>query len=668
MSDKDIARMRELEGLLKHYSEAYYQQDAPLVPDSTYDQLFRELVSLEEKYPNATIKSSPTKAVGSAPSQQFQTLKHVAPMLSLDNAMNEKEFTDFNARLEKLLVTPEITFACEPKLDGLAVSITYIDGKLARALTRGDGQQGEDVTHNAIAIQSIPDTLKGSHIPKRIEVRGEICMAKSVFEKHNAYARLHDEKLFANPRNAAAGSLRQLDAKITAKRNLSFFAYAMVLEEGDSNYPTHQSELDYLKTLGVPVVFDRKIVKGVAGVMSYYENLLAKRNDLDIEIDGLVVKVNNIEEQNICGFSTRAPKWAIAFKFPAVEEVTTIEAIDFQVGRTGAITPVARLKPVQVAGVRVSNATLHNMQELHRKDVRVGDQVSIRRAGDVIPEVVAVLKDERKKRLSIVKAPESCPSCAGPLEQVDGEAVIRCVSGHQCPAQQLEAIKHFVSRGAMDIDGLGDKWVQQLLDLGLIKSSADIYKLTKDHLIGLEGLGDKSIQNLLTAIQNSKETTFAKFLYALGIREVGKATARQLAKHFVDLASLQSASQEVLQQVPDVGPIVASHIYHYFHSDKNKAFVKALLEAGIHWPQQEISHQSQTLAGNNYVITGSFVDYSRDEIKEILQNKGAKVSGSVSKNTTALVCGDKPGSKLAKAESLNIPIIGPEKLLELFSS
>jgi DNA ligase (NAD+) len=667
MSQNDTQRMRELEALLHRYSEAYYQQDAPLVPDSTYDQLFRELALLEEKHPQEISKTTPSKAVGSLPGEQFKTLKHVAPMLSLDNAMNEKEFTEYNARVEKLLVAPNIIFACEPKLDGLAVSITYDRGKLVRALTRGDGQQGEDVTHNALVIESIPNTLKGKGIPDRIEVRGEICMAKSVFEKHNAYARLHDGKIFANPRNAAAGSLRQLDSKITAKRNLSFFAYAMVLEGAESKYLTHKDALDYLESLAIPVVFDRDVVTSVAGVMDYYKNLVARRNDLDIEIDGLVVKVNAIADQKTCGFSSRAPKWAIAFKFPAVEEVTSIEAIDFQVGRTGAITPVARLKPVQVAGVRVSNATLHNMQELHRKDVRVGDQVSIRRAGDVIPEVVAVLKDERKKTLPEVKAPSSCPSCGGPLEQVDGEAVIRCVSGHQCPAQQLEAIKHFVSRGAMDIDGLGEKWVQQLLDLGLIKSSADIYKLTKDHLVGLDGLGDKSIHNLLTAIEASKETTLAKFLYALGIREVGKATARQLAIFYGSLDALQKASQEELPKVPDVGPIVASHIFNYFDSARNQNFVDALLQAGLHWPAIEKAPQVQSLEGHTYVITGSFDGMSRDEIKEILQNKGAKVSGSVSKKTTGLICGEKAGGKLTKAENLGVPLIDREHLTKLLS-
>jgi DNA ligase (NAD+) len=651
--------------LLKHYSEAYYQNDAPLVPDSTYDQLFRELVALEEKFPQEISADSPTKAVGSSPSEQFKTLTHVAPMLSLDNAMNEKEFAEFNTRVEKLLVAPNIAYACEPKLDGLAVSITYDQGKLVRALTRGDGQQGEDVTHNALAIESIPNQLKGKHVPARIEVRGEICMAKSVFEKHNAYARIHDEKLFANPRNAAAGSLRQLDPKVTAKRNLTFFSYAMVLDGSEKKYPTHKEELDFLKSLGVPVVFDRQVVKSVVGVMDYYNNLLAKRDELDIEIDGLVVKVNNIMDQSTCGFSTRAPKWAIAFKFPAIEEVTIIEAVDFQVGRTGAITPVARLKPVQVAGVRVSNATLHNMQELHRKDVRVGDKVSIRRAGDVIPEVVAVLKDERKKTLSEVQAPTSCPSCGGPLEQAEGEAVIRCVSGHSCPAQQLEAIKHFVSRGAMDIDGLGEKWVQQLLELGLIHSSADIYKLQKDHLIGLEGLGDKSIHNLLTSIENSKQTTLPKFLYALGIREVGKATARQLANHFADLTSIQQADQEQLVNVPDVGPIVASHIRHYFNSPRNEAFVVALLKAGIQWPVIEKAQGDQLLEGHTYVITGSFDGMSRDDIKEILQNKGAKVAGSISKKTTALICGEKAGSKLAKAESLGVHVIDAGQLQQL---
>jgi DNA ligase (NAD+) len=668
MVDKSIrARMRALEEQLDRYSRAYYQDNAPEVSDSTYDQIFRELQQLEAANPEEVSPTSPTKKVGSAPVNTFQTVIHVAPMLSLDNAMNAEEIIAYNQRVEKLLSQNNITYACEPKLDGLAISMTYHHGQLVRALTRGDGSRGEDVTVNAKAIATIPNELKGKEIPDTLEVRGEVCMAKSTFEKLNAYARAHDEKVFANPRNAAAGSLRQLDATITAKRELSFFAYALVGEDALIPTSTHHDELDYLKSLGIPVVFDRKIVKGVQGIEKYYQSLLAKREKLDIEIDGLVVKVNSIDDQAICGFSTRAPKWAIAYKFPAEEALTEVEAVEFQVGRTGAITPVARLKPVQVGGVTLSNATLHNMQELHRKDVRVGDVVSVRRAGDVIPEVVQVIKEKRAKQLSKVQAPEQCPSCNGPLEQVEGEAVIRCVSGHACPAQQLEAIKHFVSRVAMDIDGLGDKTVQQLLDLGLIVNSADIYYLTEEELTQLEGTGDKSIHNLLNAIDKSKLTTFARFIYALGIREVGRATASQLAKYFKTLDALSKSSLESLQQVPDVGPIVASHIHRYFAHERHQDFLKRLIDAGVHWPKIKENKQSQTLIGKTYVITGTFEGLSREAIKEALQNKGAKVSGSISKKTSGLILGEKPGSKLAKAEALNVPLITADNVAKLLS-
>jgi DNA ligase (NAD+) len=668
MSLNDIARIRELEHLLKNYNDAYYQKDEPLVSDSTYDQLFRELQALEKKYPHYDFQFSPSKTVGAAPSESFKTLQHIAPMLSLDNAMNQEELESFNQRVEKLLHKKNLNFACEPKLDGLAVSLTYHQGVLVRALTRGDGTQGEDVTANAFVIKSIPNRLHGISIPDRIEIRGEICMKKSIFDTLNDHARISDEKIFANPRNAAAGSLRQLDPLVTAKRELSFFAYALVMDASQKTLSTHQGDMDYLDSLGIPVVFDRSVVSGVSGVMDYYKNLLSKRDSLDIEIDGLVVKVNDGIDQKICGLNTRSPKWAIAFKFPAIEEITTIEAIDFQVGRTGAITPVARLKPVQVAGVCVSNATLHNMQEIQRKDVRVGDEVSIRRAGDVIPEVVMVLKDRRKKNLEEVRPPTVCPSCHGILEQVQGEAVIRCVSKHQCPAQQCEAIKHFVSRGAMDIDGLGEKWVQQLLDLKLIQNSADLYKLKKEDLMGLEGLGEKSIHNLLSAIEKSKQTSFEKFLYALGIREVGKATARQLASHFKTLSPLQVASEDELQTISDVGPVVARHIALYFQDPHNQQYLQALLEAGIHWPsiqKNESSETTQPLQGQTYVITGSFEKYTRDEIKDILQNKGAKVTSAISKNTTALICGENPGSKLEKAQALAVPIFTSGNLEEL---
>jgi DNA ligase (NAD+) len=670
MFEDDYARIRELEHLLKKYSEAYYQKDDPLVQDSTYDQLFRELQALEKKYPDYIFSFSPSKTVGFSPSESFTTLQHVAPMLSLDNAMNRDELELFNQRVEKILHKNNLMFACEPKLDGLALSLTYDHGRLVRALTRGDGMQGEDVTTNALVIASIPNRLQGNCIPDRIEIRGEVCMKKSIFEKLNAHALAYDEKVFANPRNAAAGSLRQLDPSVTAQRQLSFFAYAMLMDGSEKKYRTHQEEMDYLETLAIPVVFDRAVVSGVAGVMDYYHNLLSKRSALDIEIDGLVVKMNDRQDQMICGLNARSPKWAIAFKFPAIEEMTVILSIDFQVGRTGAITPVARLKPVQVAGVQVSNATLHNMQEIVRKDVRVGDFVSIRRAGDVIPEVVCVLKDLRTKVLDEVQAPMSCPSCQGPLEQGEGEAVIRCVSSHQCPAQQYEAIKHFVSRKAMDIDGLGEKWVQQLLDLNLIQNCADLYKLKKENLIHVEGLGEKSIHNIVSAIEKSKKTTFEKFLYALGIREVGQATARQLAHHFKDLPALQQASLEELQAVTDVGPVVARHIVHYFQSQRNQNIIQELLQSGIHWPSISIQNNRQAnlpLLGRIYVITGSFEHFTRDEIKEKLQSQGAKVSSAISKSTTALICGEKPGSKLEKAHSLHIPVIDSTSMEKIWS-
>ena len=587
-------------------------------------------------------------------------------MLSLDNAFSEDEFTGFNRRIkERLMSTDELTFCCEPKLDGLAVSIIYRDGVLVQAATRGDGFTGENITQNVKTIRNVPLKLRGDY-PKELEVRGEVFMDSAGFEKLNNEAQKRGEKVFVNPRNAAAGSLRQLDSKITAKRPLMFYAYSTGLVADGSIPEDHFQQLEKLTDWGLPLCPETKLVEGPQAALDYYDDILTRRSELKYEIDGVVIKVNKKALQERLGFVARAPRWAIAYKFPAQEEVTQLLDVEFQVGRTGAITPVARLEPVFVGGVTVSNATLHNGDEIARLGVKVGDTVIIRRAGDVIPQITQVVLERRPTDARDIVFPSACPICDSHVEKVEGEAVARCTGGLVCPAQRKQAIKHFASRKALDIDGLGDKIVDQLVDRELIKTPADLFILKQGHFESLERMGPKSAKNLVTALNEAKATTLAKFLYSLGIREAGEATAQNLANHFLTLESIISASVESLTQVSDVGDIVASHVRGFFDEEHNLAVVNALIEQGVHWPALSApSEDEQPLAGLTYVLTGTLNTLNRNDAKARLQQLGAKVSGSVSAKTDALVAGEKAGSKLTKAQDLGIDVLTEDDLIEL---
>ncbi|MCJ8316562.1 NAD-dependent DNA ligase LigA [Idiomarina sp.] len=670
MSQSTAQRMQELEQLLNRYNKEYYENDEPSVPDAEYDKLFRELQTLEKQNPDLKSKTSPTAKVGGKPLAKFNTVKHEVPMLSLDNAFSAEEFAAFSKRIgQKLDEGTQVTFCCEPKLDGAAVSLLYESGVLVRGATRGDGESGEDITENVKTIRNIPLKLKGD-VPDRLEVRGEVVMPIGAFDRFNEKARQQGEKVFANPRNAAAGSLRQLDSRITAKRPLHFYAYSLGLVSEHTVLPdSHYERLQQLAEWGLPVNSEIERVDSVEGCDSYYEKILERRDSLNYDIDGVVFKVDTIALQEELGFVARAPRWAIARKFPAQEQLTTITGVDFQVGRTGAITPVARLKPVSVGGVTVSNATLHNADEIERLGARIGDTVSIRRAGDVIPQVVSVLKEKRPSNTQEITFPTRCPVCDSDVERIEGEAVARCSGGLYCAAQRKEAIKHFASRKAMDIDGLGDKLVDVLVEKDWVKSPADLYRLSKAELATLPRMAAKSAENLKNAITATRETTLARFLYALGIREVGEATAKALARHFKTFDAVQSASSEQLQEVPDVGTVVAEHIVRFFRESHNENVVKELREF-VHWPEGEEAGdiQSDRLAGNTYVITGTLSTMTRDEAKQALEALGAKVSGSVSKKTTALIAGENAGSKLTKAQSLGLSILSEDELKELLGA
>ncbi len=670
MNQSTARRMQELEQLLNRYNKEYYENDEPSVPDAEYDKLFRELQELEKQNPDLKSKTSPTTKVGGKPLAKFNTVKHEVPMLSLDNAFSAEEFAAFSKRIgQKLDEGTQVTFCCEPKLDGAAVSLLYESGVLVRGATRGDGESGEDITENVKTIRNIPLKLTGD-FPERLEVRGEVVMPISAFDRFNDKARQQGEKVFANPRNAAAGSLRQLDSRITAKRPLHFYAYSLGLVSEQTVLPdSHYERLQQLAGWGLPVNSEIEQVDSVEGCDNYYEKILERRDSLNYDIDGVVFKVDTIALQETLGFVARAPRWAIARKFPAQEQLTTITGVDFQVGRTGAITPVARLKPVSVGGVTVSNATLHNADEIERLGVRIGDTVSIRRAGDVIPQVVSVLKDKRPENTREITFPKRCPVCDSDVERIEGEAVARCSGGLYCAAQRKEAIKHFASRKAMDIDGLGDKLVDVLVEKDWVKSPADLYRLSKAELATLPRMAAKSAENLKNAITATRETTLARFLYALGIREVGEATAKALARHFKTFDAVQSASSEQLQEVPDVGTVVAEHIVRFFRESHNENVVKELREF-VHWPEGEEAGdiQSDRLAGNTYVITGTLSTMTRDEAKQALEALGAKVSGSVSKKTTALIAGENAGSKLTKAQSLGLSILSEDELKELLGA
>ncbi|RUO47123.1 NAD-dependent DNA ligase LigA [Pseudidiomarina donghaiensis] len=663
-------RVAQLRALLTRYNREYYELDQPTVPDAEYDRLFRELVDLEQRHPELQSDASPTQKVGGKALDAFTQVAHETPMLSLDNAFSAEEFETFATRVaERLDSATAIAFCCEPKLDGAAVSILYEGGELVRAATRGDGQTGEDITANVRTIRNVPLQLQGE-FPTRVEVRGEVFMPTNAFEKYNEKALAAGEKTFANPRNAAAGSLRQLDSHITAKRPLHFYAYSMgVVSEDVDLADTHFGRLEQLQSWGLPISDEVKVVAQSSDCKTYYDDILARRADLRYEIDGIVLKVNSIALQQDLGFVSRAPRWAIAWKFPAQEELTVIRGVDFQVGRTGAITPVARLEPVAVGGVTVSNATLHNADEIERLDIRIGDTVIIRRAGDVIPQVVQVVFERRPENTQKIEFPQHCPVCNSHVERAEGEAVARCTGGLICAAQRREAIKHFAARKAMDIDGLGDKLIEQLVEREWVKSPADLYRLSVRELAHLPRMGQKSAEKISSAIAASKTTTLPRFLYALGIREVGEATAANLATHFASLEALSNADIDALEAVSDVGTVVASHIYQFFREPHNQEVINELLELGIHWPAVEKLAQSEaTLAGNTYVLTGTLSQMTRDEAKHALQARGAKVSGSVSAKTTAVIAGDNAGSKLTKAEQLGVTILSEADLIDLLNS
>jgi DNA ligase (NAD+) len=672
MSNSDKDRILELRELLHKYSHAYHNLNTSIVPDAEYDNFYDELVELESKYLDFSDEHSPTQRVGERPLDKFLQFKHKLPMLSLEKAKTEDELTQFNKRIsDSLDSNDEIEFCCEPKLDGVALSLHYQNGLLKRAVTRGDGLTGEDVTQNAKTIKSVPLILFGKNNPAFLEVRGEAYIPLKKFELMNDRSVGSGEKSFANPRNAASGSLRQLDSKIASSRPLFFSAYSVGDFDGSDlqlDQYSHYRRLQQLQNMGLAVSPLLKKVKGINAVIEYCHDILSKRDDLGYEIDGVVIKVDSLAQQQALGFVARAPRWAIAFKFPAQEQLTTLLDVEFQVGRTGAITPVARLAPVLVGGVTVSNATLHNQDEINRLSIKIGDTVTVRRAGDVIPQIVAVLTERRPLDARDIVFPTQCPVCGSAVERVTGEAVTRCRSGLFCPAQLKESIKHFVSRKAMDIDGLGDKLVEQLVDQQLINTTADIYQLDMPALIGLERMAEKSALKLLNAIKVSCQTSLARFIYALGIREVGEATALNLAQHFGSLPALLNASLEQLLAVNDIGKIVAEHLQSFFAEPHNQQVIAALQAAGINWPDIELPPASaQPLAGHTVVLTGTLISMGRDDAKARLQQLGAKVSGSVSAKTYAVVAGDNAGSKLAKANELSVPVWTEQQMLVLFS-
>lgn len=665
-----VERVEQLRSELRHHNYQYYVLDAPEIPDAEYDRLFRELQQLEDENPQLINPESPTQRVGGAPLSEFEQLEHSIPMLSLGNVFAEEELADFDRRVREGLEMEgqeqQVSYCAEPKLDGLAISIRYEQGRLVSAATRGDGRVGENVTHNVRTIKSIPLQLLGDDYPEVLEVRGEIYMPRAGFERLNEQQRAEGAKTFANPRNAAAGSLRQLDSRITATRPLDLFCYGVGVVEGRNMPTAHYDTLQLLKTWGLRVCPQIRRVQGMQGCLDFFREIGVMRDALPYDIDGVVYKVDELQQQQQLGFVSRAPRWATAHKFPAQEQLTLLRDVEWQVGRTGALTPVARLEPVHVGGVMVSNATLHNPDEILRKNVHIGDTVIVRRAGDVIPEVVGVLIERRPGGAQAITTPAQCPVCGSDVERPEGEAVPRCSGGLYCSAQRKNAIKHFASRKAMDIDGLGDKLVEQLVDEGFIHDMADLYSLRKEDISGMERMGEKSADNLLSALETSKNTTLAHFLYALGIREVGESTALALAQHFADFEALQQADEETLIQVPDVGPIVAAHIHLFFKQEHNQQVIQKLLEAGIHWPVVDRPNaEQQTLSGKTFVLTGTMEHMGRNEAKQKLQALGAKVSGSVSSKTDYVVAGEKAGSKLTKAQELGVTVLNELALLDM---
>lgn len=666
MSESIKTKIDELRAQLNDYTYHYYVLDEPIISDVEYDKLYQTLELYENKHPHYISADSPTQRVGDKPLDGFSQIKHELPMLSLGNVFSGQELIEFDSRLLDLAEVSEIEYSTEPKLDGLAVSIVYVNGQLSQAATRGDGSTGEDITANVKTIKAIPLVLRGNEIPTKLEVRGEVIMTRSGFDEYNRQAELKGEKTFANPRNAAAGSLRQLDPRKTAKRPLMFYAYSIGVVSDDLDFKTHMQTLNWVKSLGIPVNVLNQVTIGASGCQKFYQIVGEQRPKLNYDIDGVVYKVNDLALQKKLGFVTKSPRWATAHKFPAEEATTIIENIDVQVGRTGSITPVARLKPVFVGGVTVTNATLHNEDEIRRKDVRVGDSVFIRRAGDVIPEVVKVILQKRPKDSVEFIMPTHCPVCETLLVKLEGEVVLRCPAGLYCDAQRKEAIKHFASRKALDIEGLGDKLVELMVDEGLIKTSADLFYLKHQDLCGLERMADKSATNLLESIKKSKHTQLDKFIYALGIREVGETTALTLAQQLRTVDAIANMAAEKLEELPDIGPIVAKRITQFFADKHNLQVIQQLLQAGITWNKIETpSADSQPLLGKTIVLTGSLSQFTRTTAKAKLIKLGAKVAGSVSKNTDMLVAGEKSGSKLTKAEKLGVEVRDEEWLLDL---
>jgi DNA ligase (NAD+) len=658
---------KRLRAEIERHNYRYHVLDDPEIPDAEYDRLMTQLRELEQEHPGLVVPDSPTQRVGGAPVEAFAEVRHHKPMLSLDNAFARDEVVAFDRRVRDRLKTKgDIDYACEPKLDGLAISLTYRRGSLEIGATRGDGSVGEDVTHNIRTIKSVPLRLSGRTWPQLLEVRGEVFMALAGFREMNRRAADKGDKVFVNPRNAAAGSLRQLDPRLAASRPLEIYFYGAAVVEGRGLADRHSKILERLRAWGLRTSPESRVVSGVDGLLSYYDEIGRRRTKLPYQIDGVVYKVDSLEQQRELGFVARAPRWAIAHKFPAEEEMTRVRAIEWQVGRTGALTPVARLEPVFVGGATVSNATLHNIDELQRKDVRIGDTVILRRAGDVIPEVVRVISEKRPAKTSPVRLPEKCPVCGSDVERPEGEAVARCTGALVCPAQLKESLRHFASRRALNIDGLGTKLIDQLVDEKQVKDAADLYRFGKDDLVKFERMGDKSASKLVEAIERSKQTTFARFLFALGIRDVGEATAEALAQHFHSLDALQEASAEQIEEVPDIGPVTAAHVHAFLSEARNAKVIKELVGLGICWPAiKKITPASSALSGKTVVLTGKLSAMSRDEAGDLVRELGGKVASSVSKNTDYVVVGADAGSKLRKATELGIKILAEEEILKL---
>ncbi|MFQ5598009.1 MAG: NAD-dependent DNA ligase LigA [Nitrospiria bacterium] len=651
---------------IERHNHAYHALDAPTIPDEDYDRMFRELVALEKQYPELIDPSSPTQRVGAPPLNAFEEVRHRTPMLSLNNAFDEQAVSDFDRRMREGLDLETVTYAVEPKLDGVAVSLVYQDGVLAMAATRGDGTRGENITENIRTVRAVPLALSGLPVPTFIEVRGEVHMRKADFTRLNLEQLQKEEKVYVNARNTAAGSLRQLDSRITATRSLTFFAYAVGIIEGIAPPKTHKGMIDLLEAFKVPVCPERDLVQGLAGLLNYYQRMSGLRASLPYEIDGVVYKVNDLEQQKILGFVSRAPRFALAHKFAAEEALTQVEDIVVHVGRTGVLTPAARLKPVFVGGVTVTNATLHNEDEVHRKDVRVGDTVRVRRAGDVIPEVVGVNLEQRPVETAVFVMPPTCPVCGSRVVRIEGESAARCTNGLSCAAQLKGAVFHFASRRAMNIEGLGEKLIEQLIERQLLRNVADLYTFNPPTLAGLDRMAEKSSQNIIEAIEKSKKTTLPRFIYALGIRNIGEATAKDLARTFGDLDALMWADGAALEAVPEVGPIVARSLIDFFDEANNREVIQRLRDAGVSWKAFTPEKTAPLpLSGVTFVLTGTLPDMTREEAKATIEAAGGKVTASVSKKTDYVVAGADPGSKLEKAKALGLKILNEEGLITL---